>query len=81
VRLSRSARAGTRPLAGRRVPRLVAGDEVSAALPGTLLGPQADAVTRIRTPSSPTVDDINRIPDEGDEGNDSRSYEISISPM
>jgi hypothetical protein len=43
--------------------------------------PKPDAVTRIRTPSSPTVDDINRIPDEGDEGNDSRSYEISISPM
>jgi len=30
--------------------------------------------------SSPATDDVNRIPDEGDEGNNSRTYTSSISP-
>jgi hypothetical protein len=30
--------------------------------------------------SSPATDDVNQIPDDGDEGNNSRTYTISISP-
>jgi hypothetical protein len=60
---------------------LLAGDEVSAALPGTLLlGLPADAVTRIRTLSSPPWPTSTESPDDGDDGNNSRIYTISISP-